>query len=75
MFWPTGSRASPFRGDGWFRPTGPRRWMGQALRCWRTDNGGAVCSDLLYYSPNCPTTPPITETDVLATPPEAPGAS
>lgn len=49
--------------------------LGQALRCWKTDNGGAVCSNLMYYSPNCPTTPPLTETDVLATPPEAPGAS
>lgn len=49
--------------------------LGQGLRCWKTDNGGAVCASLMYYSPNCPTTPPITEADVLPTPPEAPGAS
>jgi hypothetical protein len=49
--------------------------LGQALRCWRTMNGGAVCSNLLYYSPECPTTPPLTETETLPTPPEAPGAT
>lgn len=50
-------------------------FLGQDLRCWRTDNEGAVCSNLMYYSPNCPTTPPITESEILPTPPEAPGAS
>jgi hypothetical protein len=53
----------------------PRFGLGQGLRCWRTDNGGAICSNLMYYSPNCPTTPPLTETEILPTPPEAPGAS
>lgn len=48
--------------------------LGQ-VRCWRTDNEGAVCTNLLYYSPDCPTTPPITESEVVPTPPEAPGAS
>jgi hypothetical protein len=54
---------------GWYRS------LGQELRCWRTDDSGAVCSNLKYYSPNCPTTPPITEKETLPTPPEAPGAS
>lgn len=49
--------------------------LGQAVRCWKTADGGTVCSDLMYYSPNCPTTPPVTESKVLPTPPEAPGAS
>jgi hypothetical protein len=49
--------------------------LSQALKCWKTDDGGAVCSNLLYYSPNCPTTPPITESEVLPAPPEALGAS
>ncbi len=52
----------------------PRATLGQPLQCWSTDDGGAVCSNLKYYSPGCPTTPPITEADVLATPPESPGA-
>jgi hypothetical protein len=52
-----------------------RHTLGQALRCWKTDNGGAVCTNLLYYSPDCPTTPPITETKIAPTPPEASGAS
>lgn len=48
----------------------------ELLRCWKTDNGGTICSNLLYYSPNCPDTPQvIMEGQVLPTPPEAPGAS
>ena len=55
-------------------PAYSRASIGQALRCWSTDNEGAVCSNFKYYSPGCPLTPPITESDVLVTPPEAPGA-
>lgn len=49
--------------------------LAQALRCWRTEDGGTICTDLKYYSEGCPTTPPITETETLPTPPEAPGAT
>lgn len=52
-----------------------RRRLGQALQCWKTDNGGAVCSNYMYYSPDCPTTPPITGIEILPTPPEAAAAS
>lgn len=65
---------APFLGQVRLVPYAGSR-LGQALRCWKTDNGGAVCSNLMYYSPNCPTTPPITETQILPTPAEAPGAS
>jgi hypothetical protein len=75
MLWQQNAyRENPFGGSaayGWFR----NLQLGQALRCWRTEDEGAVCSNLMYYSPNCPTTPPITETEILPAPPEAPGAS
>lgn len=45
--------------------------MGQALRCWKTADGGTVCSDLKYHPPGCPTAPAATESEVLPTPPEA----
>jgi hypothetical protein len=45
--------------------------MGQALRCWQTEDGGTVCSDLKYHPPGCPSAPPVTESQVLPTPPEA----
>lgn len=67
-------RETPFWGRtayGWFRPRG----LGQALRCWRTQDGGTVCSNMLYYAPNCPTAPPVTEAQTAATPPEAAAAS
>lgn len=49
--------------------------LGQGLRCWRTQDEGTICSNLMYYSPGCPTTPPLTESEILPTPPEASGAS
>ncbi len=51
------------------------RHLGQALRCWRTHDGGTVCSDLMYYAPDCPETPPLTEAETLPTPPEAAAAT
>lgn len=54
---------------------GLRRHLGWGLRCWKTDDGGAVCTNLKYYSPGCPMTPPLTEKEILPAPPEAPGAS
>lgn len=48
-----------------------RRHMGQALRCWETQDGGTVCSDLKYHPPGCPSSPAVTESEVLSTPPEA----
>lgn len=74
MLWHEKRRETPFAGlagYGWFRP----RSLGQALRCWRTQDGGTVCSNLLYYSPNCPTAPPVTEAATATTPPEATAAS
>lgn len=63
-----------------FEPFAPSPWrsrftLGQAVRCWPTDNGGAVCDNLLYYAPKCEKTPPITETEVLSTPAEASAAT
>jgi hypothetical protein len=46
-------------------------YLGEALRCWKTADGGTVCSDLKYHPPGCPSTPAVTESQVLATPPEA----
>lgn len=50
-----------------------RPYLGQVppLRCWQTQDGGTVCSDLMYHPPACPTSPVVTESEVLATPPEA----
>jgi hypothetical protein len=53
---------------GWYRA------LGQALRCWGTEDGGTVCTDLMYYAPDCPTAPAVTEMETLPTPPEAAGA-
>lgn len=46
-------------------------YLGEALRCWKTQDGGVVCSDLMYHPPGCPSSPAVTESEVLPTPPEA----
>lgn len=49
--------------------------LGQALKCWRTQDGGLVCTNLMYYSPGCPDIPSVTpEPEILPTPPQAAGA-
>jgi len=54
------------------RPAPPRsRALGQALRCWATEDGGTVCSDGLYHLPGCPHAPPVTEAEIRPTPPGA----
>jgi hypothetical protein len=68
------AKASPFLGQVRLVPYAGFM-LGQALRCWKTDDDGAVCSNLMYYSPGCPTTPPLTEKEILAVPPEASGAT
>lgn len=76
-----GSFTGPVRVALGTSPFDPRRGPrfitlgSKRLRCWKTEDGGTVCSNFMYYSPSCPESPPVTETEVLPTPPEASGAT
>jgi hypothetical protein len=52
-----------------------RQSLGAAVKCWKTMDGGTLCSDLQFYSAGCPTAPAVTEIVTVPTPPEASGAS